>query len=215
MILRAALEEFNKYGFTGASIRRICKASGVTNGRLYHHFENKAELYLACAERYYKMLSNHMQRFELSIAETLEENSMRLYTHWQDFWRMYPETNKLFIQLRINPPAEIALALGAVRRETYLSTIKTLLLDMYSFFYPNDPDKQAFLTAVWISVLDYTLLGIGLQKADLYANMEDWMRSQARIFHKMLCAFLYGVNSEEFTEMRRKLITDAQDEVLF
>ncbi len=212
MIIQAAIQEFCVHGFQGASIRRICKESGITNGRLFHYFKTKADLYLACAESYFRILSEYMQRFELDVAENFEQNAVRLHTHWQNFWRIHPETDKLFIQLRINPPPEIANELLAARRQTFIRSMKLILRDMLTFFYPGDPEMQSFLTGVWLSVLDFTVVGVGLQKVDLYPDMESWLSSQEKMFKKLLRAFLYGANSEEFAELRQEQFSGLEEE---
>ena len=49
-ILAAALREFSQNGYHAANLGRIAKAAGVTRGAVYHHFENKADLYQALLE---------------------------------------------------------------------------------------------------------------------------------------------------------------------
>ncbi|MCR4704186.1 MAG: TetR/AcrR family transcriptional regulator [Saccharofermentans sp.] len=44
-ILESAKKSFIQYGFSGASIRQICKDAGVTNGAFYSHFESKEDLF--------------------------------------------------------------------------------------------------------------------------------------------------------------------------
>lgn len=205
------MREFSDNGFQGASIRRICKESGITNGRLFHYFKTKTELYLACAENYFGMLGEYMAQFQLNVAQDFEQNALRLQEHWQNFWRIYPGTDKLFIQLRINPPPEIAAELLAARRQTFIASMKLVLRDMLMLFYPDDPEQQAFLTGVWLSVLDFTVVGVGLQKVDLYPDMESWLQSQANMFRKLLRAFLYGVNSEEFAALRQEQLSVPED----
>jgi AcrR family transcriptional regulator len=46
-ILAAALELFQTRGFTTTALDDIAKAARVTRGAVYHHFENKAEIYQA------------------------------------------------------------------------------------------------------------------------------------------------------------------------
>ena len=44
-ILKAAAHQFNKKGFSEASIEEIMKAAGLTHGGFYRHFHSKDELY--------------------------------------------------------------------------------------------------------------------------------------------------------------------------
>lgn len=44
-IIRAALDEFAKHGYDGASTNRIVKEAGIAKGMLFYYFQNKQELY--------------------------------------------------------------------------------------------------------------------------------------------------------------------------
>ena len=44
-IVESAITHFTAKGFSGASIRQICKDAGVTNGAFYAHFESKEDLF--------------------------------------------------------------------------------------------------------------------------------------------------------------------------
>ncbi|MFF3291705.1 ScbR family autoregulator-binding transcription factor [Streptomyces sp. NPDC003023] len=43
-IMRAAAEVFDEFGFAGASISKIMKQSGLTQGAMYFHFDSKEDL---------------------------------------------------------------------------------------------------------------------------------------------------------------------------
>ena len=47
MILKSAMKTFGEVGFRNASIRKICKDAGVTNGAFYSHFDSKDDLFAA------------------------------------------------------------------------------------------------------------------------------------------------------------------------
>jgi len=49
-ILKAAAEEFRRYGFAEASVRRIAKASGMSASGMYKHFESKEDMFAALVE---------------------------------------------------------------------------------------------------------------------------------------------------------------------
>jgi len=47
LLLAAARREFARAGYADAATERIVEAAGVTRGALYHHFEDKRELFAA------------------------------------------------------------------------------------------------------------------------------------------------------------------------
>lgn len=49
-LLAAARELFGAHGFAGAGREDIAERAGVTRGALYHHFENKQQLFYAVVE---------------------------------------------------------------------------------------------------------------------------------------------------------------------
>jgi AcrR family transcriptional regulator len=49
-IIAAALDQFGRLGFDGASTRDIARASGVAMSSITYHFGGKQGLYLACAD---------------------------------------------------------------------------------------------------------------------------------------------------------------------
>lgn len=200
-IMRVAIEEFSKNGFNNTSVRGICRAGGFTNGKFFYYFKDKTDLIQNCVREGYELLADYIYLFKTDIKADLETNSMNLFTHWQDFWRQHPELIFFFVETRINPPHELRYDFTARRRETFVATLRSKLKDIMSLYYPEDFKKQAFLTGIWLTVLDYVVIGIGLQKVDIYSDSESWLRSQNRMFRKVLTAFLYGIESEQFQAM--------------
>ncbi|HEY8534749.1 MAG TPA: helix-turn-helix domain-containing protein [Micromonospora sp.] len=49
-ILAAARECFARYGYEGATVRRLEEATGLSRGAIFHHFRDKESLFLAVAE---------------------------------------------------------------------------------------------------------------------------------------------------------------------
>lgn len=200
-IMSVAINEFQKNGFNNTSVRGICRAGGFTNGRFFYYFKDKTDLIHCCVRESYELLSDYMALFNMDIKADLEANSLNLFSHWQDFWRQHPELIFFFVETRINPPYELRYDFTACRRETFVATLRAKLKDIMSFYYPDDPKKQAFLVGIWLTVLDYVVIGVGLQKVDIYPDREGWLRSQKAMFKKILIAFLYGIESEQFRAM--------------
>ena len=99
-IVAAAYEEFLKYGFTDASMRRIADACGMSASGLYKHFPSKEEMFVALVEPAYEGLkSSFFQIAEHDIGaiddsftkEVWEENEETvwvinyIYEHYRAF----------------------------------------------------------------------------------------------------------------------------------
>ena len=61
-ILDSAIEEFAQHGPEAASINTICQNGGVSKGIIYHYFESKDRLYLACLEECFEALTDDLKR---------------------------------------------------------------------------------------------------------------------------------------------------------
>lgn len=74
-ILNAARACFREHGFHGASIARICQASGMSPGHVYHYFRNKEDIIAAIVEYdVVRILAFHEQlRTSTDIRTTVRE----------------------------------------------------------------------------------------------------------------------------------------------
>ena len=65
-ILAAAMKEFGENGYQGASLNRICDI-GIPKGLLYHNFENRDALYLACLEQSFATFTGFLREDGLGL----------------------------------------------------------------------------------------------------------------------------------------------------
>ena len=72
-IQEAALAEFLKKGFLGASLRQIVKNAGVTTGAFYGYFSSKEALFTAIVEPHASMLMSRFMEAQPTFAELPEE----------------------------------------------------------------------------------------------------------------------------------------------
>ena len=80
-ILNESLALFATYGFAQVSISKIAKQAGVTKSLIFHHFENKEQLWETVKESFFKHYAeNQMNLFE-SEKDPIEliRKSMRFY----------------------------------------------------------------------------------------------------------------------------------------
>jgi AcrR family transcriptional regulator len=65
-ILKAALEEFARYGLSGARVDRIAARAGANKRMLYYYFGNKDDLFLAVLEESYRRIRNAERALHLA-----------------------------------------------------------------------------------------------------------------------------------------------------
>jgi AcrR family transcriptional regulator len=80
-ILRAAVHEFVKNGFTRAKISNIAQNAGISKGSVFQYFENKKELFIYCAkwslEVFMKRLDEQMNIGDMDIYEYFQDNKAK------------------------------------------------------------------------------------------------------------------------------------------
>lgn len=57
----SALNEFSSQGYGASSINTICASQDISKGIVYHYFETKDILYIACVEECFQKLTEYMQ----------------------------------------------------------------------------------------------------------------------------------------------------------
>ncbi len=104
-VVRAALKEFSRYGYSHASTNRICEEAGVSKGALFHNFRSKDNLFFyliedgaRTAERVFRA---HMaaQGRELPF-ETIFVNSFFVLLN---YIRRYPDHYSIYLRLLYDP----------------------------------------------------------------------------------------------------------------
>ena len=80
-IIEAATEEFLKYGFKDASMRRIASAAGMSASGLYKHFASKEDMFCALVEPAYQGL---MALFHQEADEQIQSISGGDLSSWDN-----------------------------------------------------------------------------------------------------------------------------------
>ena len=68
-ILEAALDLFSRQGYRGTSIRDISKEAGVSTGSVYHHFNDKEELFDTLLSQYWHAIESPEFPFNRALAD--------------------------------------------------------------------------------------------------------------------------------------------------
>lgn len=96
-IIQAAMKEFGEKGYYGSSMNNIC-GEGIPKGLLYHNFESKDALYLACVQRCFLGLTHCLSAAAIG-ADLKKYMEVRL-----NFFRAHKAEARLFFETRLQPP---------------------------------------------------------------------------------------------------------------
>lgn len=127
-ILQAALREFGTYGYAGGTVNRICE-SGINKGLLYHNFEGKDDLYLACLDISCKKLLSLIEKGD-ALPDLLTYMACRMR-----FLKDDPDEAHIFFEAILQPQEhlqsrieEILRPFEEVNERIYRATIAALPL---------------------------------------------------------------------------------------
>lgn len=118
-IITAAIEEFGEKGYKAASINHICDA-GIPKGLLYHNFENKDALYIACLKSCFQEWTDSLSAAAAStrIADYLEAR--------MDFLRANRWKGNIILEALVHPPEQHQTEIFRIR-QSYDALNLTLL----------------------------------------------------------------------------------------
>ena len=106
-ILESALAEFAEQGYGASSVNTISNGDGLSKGIIYHYFPTKDDLYLACVEECFQMLTGHLQSHTNMVGQTAEERLEQYFRVRLDFFEQNPQYQRIFCDAVIMPPAHL------------------------------------------------------------------------------------------------------------
>ena len=106
-ILDSALSEFSEQGYGASSINTICSAQNISKGIVYHYFDTKDGLFLACVEECFHKLTNYIQS-NLSLENKTSEAQLKEYFAVRSaFFKTAPVYQRIFCDAVIAPPEHL------------------------------------------------------------------------------------------------------------
>ena len=106
-ILESALAEFSEQGYGASSVNTISNGEGLSKGIIYHYFPTKDDLYFACVEECFQMLTGHLQSHTNMVGQTAEERLEQYFRVRLDFFEQNPQYQRIFCDAVIMPPAHL------------------------------------------------------------------------------------------------------------
>jgi AcrR family transcriptional regulator len=87
-LVKAARGLFGRRGYAAVSLDEVCRRARVTKGALYHHFENKQDLFLAVYEQ---------------VEDDLVREGARSVAGDHDFWTQLSGAGRAFLEVCSRP----------------------------------------------------------------------------------------------------------------
>ncbi|MCI2058779.1 MAG: TetR/AcrR family transcriptional regulator [Oscillibacter sp.] len=183
-ILTAAMEEFGTNGYAGASLNNIC-CRGIAKGLLYHNFESRDALYLACVGETFRALTEYLQKAEIG-------NSLRRYMDARvEFFRSRPLSAHVFFESVLQPPEALRDEILAQRRDfdALNETLYRAMLDSLSL--RSGVTREDAMT--YFSMMQTMFNGYFSSPAFRALPLSDCMAVHEKGLSRLLDYMLYGI----------------------
>ncbi|MGN1156905.1 MAG: TetR/AcrR family transcriptional regulator [Agathobacter sp.] len=105
-IMDSALAEFSAQGYGASSINTICSAQNISKGIVYHYFETKDVLFLACVKECFQRLTEYI-RENMPKQDDTESGLEEYFAIRTRFFRFHPVYQRIFCEATISPPAHL------------------------------------------------------------------------------------------------------------
>lgn len=106
-IMDNALREFSEQGYGASSINAICAAPELSKGIIYHYFDTKDTLFLACVEECFRLLTHHLREKMSHTQGGVEGRLEGYFSARMAFFREKPVYQRIFCEAVIAPPSHL------------------------------------------------------------------------------------------------------------
>lgn len=103
----SALAEFSKHGYGAGSVNNICASQNISKGIIYHYFDTKDSLFLACIAECFDKLTTFIRSNISSEHVNTEEGLKEYFNVRMAFFEKHPIYQRIFCEAVISPPAHL------------------------------------------------------------------------------------------------------------
>lgn len=189
----SALAEFSERGYGASSINTICAAQDISKGIVYHYFETKDVLFLACVRECFQRLTEYMRENMLKQDDATGslENYFAIRAR---FFYSYPVYQRIFCEAVIAPPAHLRDEIQACRQDFDSFNIQ-ILEQLLTPFSLRPSISKADVIEIFRQFQDF--INIRDQMSDMGDQTFDAHEEKCR---KALNILLYGVIERKKTK---------------
>lgn len=190
-ILDAALEEFSQKGYRDASLNTVWAEKGISKGIIYHHFKDKEELYLLCAENCFSALTADLRAAADKLTGTARDRLRDYFDARLRFFAQNPKYLGIFVDVSFHPPEKLLSQIALLRRpfdELNISVLTELLKSQ-----PLRPGLSVEqMVEDFRMYMDYFNMHFKVLCGESHSQ-EELLREHEERCHRQLDILLYGV----------------------
>lgn len=101
-IMDSALSEFSLRGYGASSMNNICTAH-VSKGIIYHYFDTKDSLFLACVAECFEQLTAYIRSHMPGVQEDAEAALNAYFALRMAFFQEHPAYQRIFCEAVMTP----------------------------------------------------------------------------------------------------------------
>ena len=136
-IMDSALKEFSKKGYGESSVNNVCGKEGISKGIIYHYFDSKGELFLACVRECFDKLTGYIRsgmEADKVFSDTedirIDASLNKYFMLRTEFFTKYPVYGRIFSEAVMSPPVHLSGSINKCRAEfdsLSISILKSIL----------------------------------------------------------------------------------------
>lgn len=149
-IIDAAINEFIKEGFNGASTNTIVKNAEISKGALFNYFENKENLFLYIFNHTIQKIGQNFQNQKKALENVELFEGLKFFINANiSFFTKHPKEFQFLAKSMTDSPENIRISLFKIKREFQGDIIKYLI---------SNTNEEYFRTGIKKEHVEYFLL---------------------------------------------------------
>lgn len=193
MIINAAIEEFSSTIYEKTSLNRICQKHHISKGKIYHHFESKDALFVACLNYAVDKAIEHSILDEYDGKE-LDKKFHNLFSSRQNFIMQKPHSASFLYRTFKNPPEHLQEDVTKCRLR-FREAVANMLISAFSPFPWFQEEQLPYFTEIFV-LASNRVHEVGLENWNPnqpFEKRKQLMEKNIALFDKLIHIFLYGI----------------------
>lgn len=125
-ILDSALAEFSEHGYEASSVNAICAVPNISKGIIYHYFNTKDELYLACIEECFALLTKYLKNTLKLTSENIQDQLEEYFIARLNFFNENYVYQRIFYEAILGSPFHLRKEIKNKKQEFELLNLQIL-----------------------------------------------------------------------------------------